>query len=29
MNDPKSFSLSQRQFFELAFSWIGFRLAVR
>ncbi len=28
MNDPKSFSLSQGQFFELAFSWIGFRLAV-
>ena len=28
MNDPKCFSLSQGQFFELAFSWIGFRLAV-
>ena len=29
MNDAKCFSLSERQLFELAFSWVGFRLAVR
>ena len=29
MNDAKCFSLGERQFLELAFSRIGFRLAVR
>ena len=29
MNDAKCFSLGERQFLELAFSRVGFRLAVR